>query len=76
MASSIGVKPLFIAIPWTIAYRLLQLTEMLDFRLSFTSENILGLKDLKTFDTIEDLEAFGLRVKDYQTTLDQLYAKQ
>ncbi|TSC89507.1 MAG: NAD-dependent epimerase/dehydratase [Parcubacteria group bacterium Gr01-1014_2] len=72
IARCIGVKPLFIPVPLIVTYRLSQLMEMMGFKLPFTSENVLGLKDLKTFNTNPDLEVFGLKVKDYKTTLNQL----
>ena len=72
IARCIGVKPLFIPVPLIVTYRLSQLMERMGFKLPFTSENVLGLKDLKTFNTNPDLEVFGLKIKDYKTTLNQL----
>lgn len=72
MAHCIGVQPLFIPVPLAVTYRLSQLMEKMGFKLPFTSENVLGLKDLKTFNTNPDLEVFGLKIKDYKTTLNQL----
>ncbi|MEK7659275.1 MAG: NAD(P)-dependent oxidoreductase [Patescibacteria group bacterium] len=72
MAHCIGVQPLFIPVPLAVTYRFSQLMEKMDFKLPFTSENVLGLKDLKTFNTNPGLEVFGLKIKDYKTTLNQL----
>lgn len=72
MADRISVQPLFIPVPLVVTYRLSQLMERMGFRLPFTSENVLGLKDLKTFNPNPDLEVFGLKIKDYRTTLNQL----
>jgi len=72
MARRIGVQPLFIPVSLAVTYRLSQLMERVGFKLPFTSENVLGLKDLKTFNTNPDLEVFGLKIKDYKTTLNQL----
>lgn len=71
-ARCIGVQPLFIPVPLAVTHRLSQLVERIGFKLPFTSENVLGLKDLKTFNPNPDLEVFGLKVKDCKTTLSQL----
>lgn len=71
-ARCIGVQPLFIPVPLAVTHRLSQLMERMGFKLPFTSENVLGLKDLKTFNPNPDLEVFGLKIKDYKTTLNKL----
>jgi hypothetical protein len=72
IAGRINIKPIFIPVPWLITYYIVRCMEIVGFKLSFTAENVLGLKDLTTFDTTLDLKIFGLEIKDYKTTLDRL----
>lgn len=72
MAHRMGRHPLFIPVPLALTYYLLLLTESIGLRMPFTSQNVLGLRDLKIFDTAPSLEAFGLVAKDCQATLNQL----
>lgn len=71
-AEHIGAKPVFIPVPWKITYQSSQIIEQMGLKLPFTAESVLGLGDLKTFDMAPGLAVFGLRIKDLQTTLDQL----
>ncbi len=72
IADSIGTRCLFISVPLGVVYQLVRFIECMGFKLSFTSENILGLKDLRVFDTTTDLERFGVTVKNYKVTLEKL----
>jgi len=71
-ADHIGAKPLFIPVPTNITHQSLKIIEQLGLTLPFTAENVLGLKDMGTFDTAPGLDVFGLELKDFQTTLNQL----
>ncbi len=71
-ASHIGAKPLFVPVPWTITYQSSKIIEQVGLKLPFTAESVLGLGDMKTFDMTPGLAAFGLKIKDFQTTLNRL----
>ncbi len=72
IAAHISAKPLYIPVPTGIAYWLLRTTEALGITLPFTSENVLGLKQLRVFDTASDVKAFGVELKDYKAAVRQL----
>lgn len=71
IADSVGAHPVFVPVPLSVAYSLARLMEVLGFHLPFTSENVLGLKDLRVENTASDLAQFGLDVMDWKTTLER-----
>ncbi len=76
VARRLGVNPFFIPVPWLAAYILTKTAEGIRIKLPFTSQNILGLKDLRIVDTTSSLEAFGLEIEDCQTALSRLHFEQ
>lgn len=71
IADSVGVHPVFVPVPLLVAYALACLMEALGFHPPFTSENVLGLKDLRVWDTASDLGMFSLNVMDWETALER-----
>ncbi len=70
IARSVDAHPFFVPVPWGFAYVCARFAEHIGARLPFTAENILGLRDLRVFNTIGDLKVFGIRLKDCQESLD------
>ncbi|MEK7598930.1 MAG: NAD-dependent epimerase/dehydratase family protein [Patescibacteria group bacterium] len=66
IAKKAGSKPLFIPVPTILAYFILRFAEISGIRLPITSENVLGLKHLKVFNTAPDLRRFGAVLKNYK----------
>ncbi len=72
VADRIGARCFFISVPSGIVFQIVSVAERLGLKLPFTSQNILGLQDLKTFDTRADLNVFGLELKDCQSALNAI----
>lgn len=65
-------QPVFVPVPLTPMLLLVKAVERLGVALPLGSENILGLKHLRVFDTQPDLHKLGVRLKDFRTSLDEL----
>jgi nucleoside-diphosphate-sugar epimerase len=63
IAESSGQKKLMIPLPGFLALALFRLAEILKLRLPFTSENLLGLKQLRSFDVQNSLRTLNLKPK-------------
>ncbi len=72
IAKRMNKKIFFIPLPVSFVYFILRFMEALGIRLPITSENTLGLKKLKTFDTAADLKRLGVAVKNYRSALNEL----
>ena len=72
IAKNQGAKPIFVHIPLPVVYWGMRLIECLGIYPPITSENLLGLKMLKTYGTAGGLKTIGAAVKDYQMTLKNL----
>lgn len=72
IAENIAAKPVFIAVPLALVARLMQILEQFEFKLPFTSQNVLGLRDMKTYEAHSALEIFGVKTEHYRTTLSQV----
>ena len=59
-ARAAGVRPLFVPFPGGAALLLLRAAEAAGLRLPVTSENLLGLRQLRAFDIQADLDRLGL----------------
>jgi len=60
LAAGIGKKCHFVRLPGTISLWALRLIEYVGFNLPVNSENLLGLKHMKVFDTSSDLALLGI----------------
>ena len=69
IAHSANRSPIFFPVPILPIYYLLLITEWLHLPFPFTSENVLGLKCLRAFDTTKDVAEFGITLKNYSETL-------
>ncbi len=77
IADTIGVHRIFVPVPLWIAYVGVRVLEMFRFRLPFTSQSILGLNDLRTSDTSQDIAQFGLQepLDDWRAVVEQSVAQ-
>jgi nucleoside-diphosphate-sugar epimerase len=72
VAACMGKRPVFVPLPGGFALHLLRLAERLGFSLPLSSDNLMGLKQLRTFDVRADLERLGLRPRTTQETLAEI----
>jgi len=61
LAAWLRKRPLFVPFPGTLALPMLRLFELSGVRLPLTSENLLGLKGLISYDISATIEAIGFR---------------
>jgi nucleoside-diphosphate-sugar epimerase len=66
--------PVFVTVPLAPMLILVKVVERLGVALPLGSENILGLKHLRAFDTQPDLHKLGVRLKDFRTSLDHFFS--
>jgi len=69
IARASGHKPFFLPVPIWLVFTILSLTEILRIKLPFTTENVLGLKCLRAFDTKTSLKKFDASLLDYKEAL-------
>jgi hypothetical protein len=72
IADKMGKKPTFVSLPYSLVSAGLNTIELLRIPLNVSNENLLGLKQLKAFDTKADLEKLGVTIADMDTALNQL----
>lgn len=72
VAACMGKKPRFLPLPGGFVLQMLRLAEGLGFSLPLSSDNLLGLKRLQTFDVRADLERLGLRPRTTQEALAEI----
>lgn len=72
VASLEGKKCLFISLPGTAALNLLRLSERLGIRLPITSENLLGLRHLQSFDVRRSLENISFKPRRFKESISLL----
>jgi nucleoside-diphosphate-sugar epimerase len=69
ISEAMGVRPYFISVPLSLAYGATRALEGIGVKLPFTSENILGLKDLRIVDVRPYFEQFEVPLSDWRATL-------
>ncbi len=74
-ALRLNKKPIFISVPYQLVNMALSTIEALRIPFNVSKENLLGLKQLKAFDTKKDLEKLGITILDMDQALDQQMAK-
>ena len=75
VAAGLGKKPTFVSLPYWLLSLAFKTIELLHIPFNLSNENLLGLKQLKAFDTKEDIETIGISLIDMQESVHQLLAK-
>lgn len=75
IATRLGKKPTFISVPYSLVSLALNTIELLRIPFNVSNENLLGLKQLKAFDTKKSLDALGVSILDMDQALDTLMRK-
>jgi NADH dehydrogenase len=75
IALRLNKKPVFISVPYELVNFALGTIETLRIPFNVSKENLLGLKQLKAFETKDDLKKLGVTISDMDHALDQLMKK-
>jgi nucleoside-diphosphate-sugar epimerase len=75
IAKRMDKNPIFISIPYALINFALSTIEVLRIPFNVSKENLLGLKQLKAFDTKKDLEKLNVSILDMDQALDLLMKK-
>lgn len=62
----------FITFPMSMLYLICKVFESVGIKLPVSSENVLGLKHLSKFDTVNDLNKIGITLKNYKESLNSV----
>ena len=73
IAARLGKMPVFVSVPYGVVSLALSTIETLRIPFNVSQENLLGLKQLKAFDTKGDLDKLGVTIMDMDETLDKLF---
>ncbi|HET9480245.1 MAG TPA: NAD(P)-dependent oxidoreductase [Candidatus Polarisedimenticolia bacterium] len=73
LAGRLGRRPLFVPVPLAPALAILRLAEAMRLSLPVSSENLLGLRQLRADDTRADLAAIGVPVRSLVASLTALF---
>ncbi len=74
IAEASRVRRLFISVPAGLIYWIARIIEFFKIQPPFTSQNVLGLQDLRTSTRARTTEIFGIRLLDYQESLRSEFA--
>jgi nucleoside-diphosphate-sugar epimerase len=72
MARKAGARSMLIPVPYLPVSILLKFAERFGIELPITTENLLGLKQLRTLDVRADLERLNIRPRPFRDTLESL----
>jgi len=72
IAIAVSKKPLFIPVPLNVILILCFIAEIAGIKLPITTENVLGVKRMRSFETEEALKPFGFQPSPYYRFLDNL----
>ena len=72
IAERLHKKPTFISIPYIAVDIALSAIDMLKIPFNVSKENLLGLKQLRSFDTADDIKKIGVPIMDMTQALDKL----
>lgn len=72
ISRKLNQKRIFIPLPLNAIYAACLLAEKMNIALPVSSENVLGLKNLKKFETENDLKKFNVSIKNYRQTIDAI----
>lgn len=74
LCAVIRINALFIPLPYFITNITLHLLESMGLAKEISTENLLGLKNLKIQNTENDMNKVGIKISGYKDTLDRLFA--
>jgi nucleoside-diphosphate-sugar epimerase len=69
LCESLGKKPFFVYLPFTLLFMGLSVTETIGINLPVSRENLLGLKRMSYIDTTESLTKLGITVKNFEESI-------
>lgn len=72
ISEGLNKKIVFVPIPFSLLYFVCAIAEKMRIQLPVTSENLLGLKHLRSFETEKDLRSFGVQIKNYRESIQLL----
>ena len=72
IATKAGKRPTFIPVPYWLVSFGIAIIGLLHLPFPVSNENLLGLKQLQTFDTSSDLQRFGINLRDLKESIDLL----
>ena len=72
IAAAIGVKSVFVPVPLGLIQFVCCITESLGIILPFTTENLLGLKKMRTFETLDFSVVFDCQLTSYDQNIASL----
>ena len=75
LAGRLGRRPLFLPVPMAPALAVFRAIELLRIRLPVSSENLLGLKQMRADDTQRDLATLGIRARTALESLNDLFTR-
>lgn len=75
IAVRLDKKPTFVSVPYGLVSFALGTIEALRIPFNVSQENLLGLKQLRAFETKDDLQRLGVSIMDMDETLDKLFDK-
>lgn len=72
ISNRLNKKVKFISFPTFLLYLICKVFESVGIKLPVSSENVLGLKHLSKFDTNNDLNKIGIKIKNYKESLNSV----
>ncbi|MBL7882754.1 MAG: NAD-dependent epimerase/dehydratase family protein [Bacteroidia bacterium] len=69
IAKALNKKIIFIPIPFSLVYFASKLAELFKIKFPVSSDSVLGLKQLTTFDTSNDIASIGISLKTYDKSI-------
>jgi nucleoside-diphosphate-sugar epimerase len=72
IAKQLKRKIVFVPIPYSILYAVCKCVELVGIKLPVTSESVLGLKQLRVFDTEADLKKLKIGLKNCKESLQEI----
>ena len=74
LSEKLGSRPVFIPLPMAPALLAMRTLEALRIPFPVSSENLLGLKQMRAVDTSRDLEALGVAARPARVSLDAIFS--
>jgi len=71
LSKRLGITVIFIPVPLSLLLGITKLTDMLNLPFSINKDNVLGLKNLRSAETAQDLKKLGIELDD----LDKILSK-
>ncbi len=64
-----SVKPIFVSVPYWLLYNVVNLLSVVGIKLSISTDNLMGLKNLSTVDVTSDIKRMGVPIRDCEESL-------